>query len=514
MRSGTLYFIILSACFVFWGCKTKEKSVHLIVYKSYYIPKEGGMFFRPLLMKSVGDSLLTFTDNTSTKIYKFNIKNSSLGYSEIFFKPFHTYITQYEFINDSTIIISFNEADLVAEHDSIVLLYNLKSHSKIPFKFDSLKVVLKENDIKYPRCDYLYPMYCNFIFGPDSSLIVTGSRPGSLMDGKFKVFKLFLSGSANTSQSLTLPIYTDSIKNSGFHYSYNELKIRGCKTFQNQIVFSYGMSNDLYLTDPNFSYLKNLNNHPHTMERSKGDTIKPKEYRDLFKIEYEDMFYHPKIKKYFRIVRYPSRKENLSSISYPAYGLLLMNNNFESEGLFDVPYGIRTPIIPFKNGFLGFDQIESDKIDSFCNKYFEFGKEQIQSQNSRLTNNVKISSWNDYFEILDDKLMAFEKVLIIPIENTCTSCIATLPELLKSFDKNNFAVILISSSHSNIKAFRKKYPVPSDKLFIDNQGLYKNLGVDIFNLSSVQKINADSYVWKKYNISNIDILMNDFGITN
>lgn len=492
---GVITFLLLQ-------CKFTPRIKELSSSNWIYIPKENGMFFRPLLLKSQGDTTLTFTNNTSTGVYSFNLKTSNLKFIYVRFKPHYTYINQYHFINDSTLLVSFNEAYLGEQHDSIVLLYNINTNKKIPYKFDSLNVVLSNNNKKYLESDYLFPMYCPFVLYPDSSLITTGSNSKSVIKGDIKLFKLYPKNSTKFSKSISLPFQYEYPKDSlNFYFHPHERHLRGCVGESGKIIFSYGITNNLMITDRDLTKIEYKNSHPSFLPKARGEYTAPKVYRNLENIEFEDLYYFAKGNFYIRLVRMPSSKNNPLSYSYPEYQIIRMNESFEIQKIYKLPFGIAPPIIPYKDGLLAFYQYRSDKSDSFCFQVLDFNsKKQNTSVKPKTYNAI---GWNEYLQSIDSRLSKYNKVVLIPVENMCTECIQSMNQFIQSLDTNTTAVVLIASSERNINSFVNKHKINSGSFFRDYTGLYKRLGIDMFNFNLLTKTNQDQYTWKRY--SNAEI---------
>ena len=468
------------------ACTTGGKKVQrLIFYKeqSFSAPvvsNQSPMLGKAEILKT-NDSIICFVDNQCRLIRFWNLYKGIYEDSiDINYHPKQV-IEAFHFQNMDSIILAFLPTYLFNFHDSCIILTD--RHKKIngTFSFEGAPVPMYHKNPGYTmnsgRGNWAYNLY-------NRSLLKYDDKRKAVITnicywGKFqcKGGTKWASGIVfldSTKKYFPLPVKF-GCEGEGY-YSSELLHPRGC--YDNSGNTLYGVGYSGRITKSNYNTLKTITAYPKFIGIDSIYQTKEDIDDNYYTAEYLDISFDPLNNTYWRGARLSrSNDDPILLKNNPTYVLMKLDSNLDMKGQGILPYGNTVPIIPYKNGLLAYDWINSRKerkiIFSFL-KYTidyvsitQYKKDLLARRKSIIKNNTKVAKLNLYAYLTNETQHgAFHKYLVIPIENTCPGCITSFGSFLSSnkeelIKKHDIGIIFISSNPNKVKEYLKQYNIES-----------------------------------------------------
>ncbi len=243
------------------------------------------------------------------------------------------------------------------------------------------------------------------------------------------------------------------------------------------------------------------------------------QYEEYF-VQYTYLHYNPMTKEYYRLVRLPKKKtEAIGNYKWP-HGIIVMNESFKPIGFGLLPIGCDQMVIT-PEGLYTIDQaytrrnaeIKLYKIEiKNTKKILEI--EPYSNTNPDLveTNHIDSSKFNTYLRILGGKSIN-TKSIIIPLHNSCPSCIVKIGPILSELKKDsNINIIILASNKEKIDKFLKDSNLKLGlNILADYTWQYENYLPSLSNINALIN-NKDKVIIKQYDPDNLYDIIVDLGI--
>jgi hypothetical protein len=534
LKAGQL---LVGFCLFFFlqSCKTNDNVVSCHKYYSNFsssvaIPKSKGMFWRPLNLKYYNDSVLAFTDNTWQRIHFYNLNNDSAYSINIKFKNHYLYISQFEFLKDDNILISFSTSHLEDKHDSCLMIYNIKNEAVVQvYNFEGSNLIIESNrnTKRYSQSDYIQTLSFPLRVSIDGKVLVSLSPSYIPCDSNYTNRKfsdlIYVSPIESNKPVEQVPIKLpcpNSVDSFNCFYTDNTKRIRGCVDLNNNYYVSYGIDNSIWKLNSNSTELIKTDCNPWFLEKTPCSNHEIDDVVNKNTIEYEELIFDKYRNQILRVVRLPISKDDPAILyNYPPLGIIIMDSSLNVLGFSKLPFGFERPIIASKNGVIGYNQYASRNTDSFIMEEYSLIKSKEAMNNvivkSKDKSNGSQTEWPKYFLKLDSSLLRYNDLIIIPISNSCESCLVTMADYLNDafINDSTIAKVFVADSKKALDGYLKSHNIKSKSSFYyDSNKTYESFLKELYNIHVISKKN-DEYLDRKYGPDELPFLPMNLGFS-
>lgn len=504
----TLIFIIITKLFA-------QVALFKPTPNDEYIINISSLMYRyPLHLRYADTNSIEFTGNKEAVIFKYDIKNKSISEKKLNYFKGKYYLYNWKYLNDTTIILAFSATYLGHYHDKSVALYSIPQDSVLSYyNFNGIaNIITKENEpnVNFSTSHFIFMHDFELNFGADSSVIVgLGCNLGS-HEKKYNqiktsnLIKVYPSSKEKMAEDLGLRfINTDT--NS---YTYKIESLVGVQKGEN-LVLSYGKSNNLYILDLKTSNITSINAQPTFLFPTRGNPNKSKNKILPDDYKYRELLYDSSKKTFYRVVEFPSSMEIPITGNYPKHGLIIMNDSLTVTGWVELPFGYTAPIATSPNGILAFDKLNSEKQEQFIlteftlkeNGFVNSTPDILYKEVSSL--DAQIYTTEKYLSELNITLDSSSKIIIIPIENSCPYNVKLIANALKNgaFD-SSYTKIFLYDTKDRLNDFINRYSLNCNDTYYFDSYKYKSYFNNLFNINLI-KFKSGYWPMERLNINEL-----------
>lgn len=509
-----LAFIILDNCIL-------SKKVNN--YTKLLIPEFSDSFILKKNKNSTGfghlelidSNTIVFADNSD--IIQYDFKNQKLKSFKYKNSKKNMYLWGWKYIDSSKFLLNYSTTYHAHRHDSSLIIYDFNRNKVIQtFCFDSSNLISESN---YKILPYKYSsIVFNRFFIPyfnkkDKSITVSTIDIRSNCNNNYRGNILQLFPKESNKPVIDFQIKFECKKSEYYFEEYYHLS---GLVIDDTIVSSTYLNNEITLTCIKNNNKKVINANPYFLPNNNDISIDSitslqskicKNY-----IAYTNLIYDSFFNVYYRTVSLPesnstsSRQSNIGK-----RGILKMDRKMNLIGFSYLPLGI-TNLTPTSKGLLGLDWNVS-KTDSNFHFYFikfKDGKsiKGILEQNNLDNNNItKPDEIKKYLSKLNVNLKS-EKILLIPIDNSCPSCLSKIGKYLYQINNDSsFTKIIVSARKFKIDEYLNKNKlIVNSSFYFDNNNMIYDYFNSLSNINLIKNNNGD-FTIKEYQPELIDNLI-------
>lgn len=457
--------IIFLTCLMY--CTSSKDENVVVFHKKFEI--ETSRFIGEFHQYIFDQDTFLFDASSEKNIYQRDLSWNIIDSIDVDFYP-HQWIQDFHFISKDSILLVFFTNIFNEYHDDAMIIVDRNKNILETINLSNLPILMKPKfnvNNKETNRDYFLNYWTDFPLTYDKGRIVA---PLSLYSSKKIEYPEKLQPNKivhhyqNDSVSET-PIKFSFLKD---HKSYCNIYQKPIGTFHNSTLYAaYGYEPVIY------KY--NIDNHSFNKKYisfETMDTIYPSLVKDFFDLRNEHLF-----SRYNRIC-YDSTNQTIilfaqlgaDSTESPlsrqnpikTFVILDTSLNKLAEGIMPNQYDNRFNLIPYNGGFLIFKEEKKDGtvVYDYLNYTIEkkksgFLKQEIQKIKNKYNKGFVKKPENEmilsYIEHLTQQKMNDAKILIIPIESTCTGFITGFSNAIqKNFEKlqdKSLFVILVSDKN-------------------------------------------------------------------
>lgn len=540
MRQSTIQiclFCLVTLVF-FASCNLSQLSItarrfELTHYKNYYLAGITTQKLWPTRLKFYNDSVLAFSDIRKQRLYFYNMNADSIFIRDILFRDYPVYISQFNFMGRDTLIFASTESSLNELHDSVLLLYDMKNDKILDaFNFNGTQLITSSSASQIDRYqrDFTFPLMFELCLSPEGEVLMPVMHSGYYCcdKGRKEITSTNLYAVYSNKKKKApryLPVSFDcSGSDTGSYYPFLQMMLTGCVNSNGDYSMAFGKSNAIWRLNRKTGEVKKINSQPYFLPETKpiNDNINAKYDRldwDLRQIDYQHLVYDSFRNRYLRLVRMPVRSDDPPIMkNFPVWGVIIMDENLKVTGFAELPFGFSTPIIPSKQGIIALDYYASDRGD-VC-KLVEFKLSEGEPiADSILTHRATTHLINEtgmapYLKSVDTGLLSYKKLIIIPINNSCHSCLETVSTYLKSdLGKDTTVAKLFIASKEEFHQYKEVNHLESNSsYYYDFQSTYKHYLEKLYNINTLLW-NGQSFVQKRYSPDALQFLLWDLGLS-
>jgi hypothetical protein len=477
------------------------------------------LYFRGAQIYPWDENILTFIDQNSHKIRFWKLDHGVFTDS-IYYNYHNLQLWGYKFLSKDSILLSFNPTYINNFHDSVKFIINRNNKKLDNFSFVGAPVPMlyanKNIEHKsgkfYYLCEPNFPVIYDHTRNAVFSVLDLFSGTYYPANGNAQNFKAGWSyDNGESFKQVQLDFYEQPSPNEYFFtfqremtgaYDGDSFVMIGIGSSPTIIKYNLKTNKVVKKADIEFAFVK-----PQPAPNSAAaEELNQLEINTYYTIKYDRY-----TKTYWRIAQMKNNPGYASLLkNYPIYEIVQFDANLNkiAEGV--LPFGSKR-IIPYKGGLLVFNKYESVKKNRLILDWY--GISLLKNKNTGALDSMIVKernkaeypamTRNNYLNQLSDH-KNFDNYLLVPLSQTCTSCLEEFGERINSIlntkSNSKLAVILFENNPTAMSAFLKKYGlenhVGKDIFFETNGNVYMNIA-SWTNFKLIH-INNDSFKEKNY----------------
>lgn len=442
---------ILSITFLLnlFGCSTREFGLeadlkHTSVGDELIVKRGDAFATMPQRIQYFDQKTLVYASQASQELYFYGLNTGELWSKKINFRPEkRLLIENFRFLERDVVLISFNEGFLFAEHDSLLILYDLNDNKVLDaFNFKGSEAVMYpyNSSRNWDSSDFVISHTIDLVMNKDSIVALP------VLFGCFACEEAFVDRKS-TSLYLVHPTKSPAYASVNFPcenkrdsvYPRHLTYARGAYNAKDSMfIFSFGIDNSIIKYNFSTGEFVKLDHIPKYLRvvqptSSRFDKEGDYFYTDSKQCRYLDIVYNPIRHEYYRLVRLPDEYLKISALNYSLDILLVHDSDYVFKYVIALPRGYTMPFLPAKYGFYAFNSVKSDTSSNYYFSYIVLDEKWEELDDHSISTDFNVIEELDVHRSLSDLFdSVFSDVLVIPADDICFSCRFGLQDILNS----------------------------------------------------------------------------------